>query len=269
MRKIPIFPWSGSSWGKFIKIKHLCTETNGWIETHAGSASCYLRLDWQPHLAILNDLNKDVINLLNIIVLGKAELDDMLEYTLWSEETMKLANTVLDTPDSPPVHRAWALLVMLNLTRYYYGNSQHLRTQHLVNTSHGKSGTYPGKFANWSEQIKPHVPKLRKAFITNRTALHFIRKCDHPGNTLFIDPPFLRSKRVRKVTYPGETPESNRSMHIELLETVTAVKYAKVILLGYNSNLYRDYLGSWYTEEYKVNSDGSPKNESVWVKEGV
>ena len=36
--------------------------------------------------------------------------------------------------------------------------------------------------------------------------------------------------------------------HIELLETITSLKFAKVIISAYPNELYRAYLGEWHID---------------------
>lgn len=117
---------------------------------------------------------------------------------------------------------------------------------------------------NWyrlPEWIIDTAERLRQVQIECRPALEIIKRFDSEGVFMYIDPPYLLSTRLRK-QYKHEMDEGQ---HKELLEALLASK-AKIMLSGYDSELYNRYLQDWKRLEFKSCAEhGKPRTEVVWM----
>lgn len=103
--------------------------------------------------------------------------------------------------------------------------------------------------------------RLRKVQIENRPALEVIKRFDHPDVFIYIDPPYLPEVRTGKQYRHEMTGEE----HEELLETVLGSR-AKIMISGYDSDMYNSRLNGWEKESFMSCADhGKPRKETVWM----
>lgn len=111
--------------------------------------------------------------------------------------------------------------------------------------------------------------RLKRVLLLNQGGLEVIRKFADNAHTLqYLDPTYLHETRISKNIYQYEM---DRQDHEDLLKEITAdsVK-CKIMLSGYDSELYDNYLGSWRKVVFPVSNSSSHskkkpiKNEVVW-----
>lgn len=90
------------------------------------------------------------------------------------------------------------------------------------------------------ERIIEAATRLKEVQIECRPALDVIRRFDFENVLIYADPPYLLETRYGK----QYRQEMTKKDHIELLEVLMESK-AKVILSGYESNLYDKMLDGW------------------------
>jgi len=110
-------------------------------------------------------------------------------------------------------------------------------------------------------QFDEVIVRLKHVQIETKPAITLIRELDK-HTLLYIDPPYLRSTR----TSYHYAYEMNEADHIELLQTLVGYKGA-VILSGYESDLYNEYLNGWYTitESARVGSTNPRRKQTTEV----
>lgn len=111
------------------------------------------------------------------------------------------------------------------------------------------------------EWIIDVAERLRMVQIENRPALEVIRRFDYENVFMYLDPPYLLNTRTGK-QYMHEMTEAD---HEELLKEILRSK-AKVMISGYESEMYNDYLKEW--NRYTFNScseKGTPRKEICWT----
>lgn len=92
-------------------------------------------------------------------------------------------------------------------------------------------------------------------------AHQFLRRYDYKGRELvYCDPPYLLSTRTSRRRYRFDYLEKH---HIELLELLKTLP-CNVILSGYASQLYDDFLKGWQTIEIQVMNQGGVRTEKLW-----
>jgi DNA adenine methylase len=86
-----------------------------------------------------------------------------------------------------------------------------------------------------------HARLMRVLILDGRPAVDVIRKHDGPRTLYYLDPPYLHATRATTGEYAHEM---NEAEHLELLETIQAVR-GKVLLSGYPTGLYDRTLRGW------------------------
>ena len=81
---------------------------------------------------------------------------------------------------------------------------------------------------------------------------------------MYIDPPYLLRTRTGK-QYAHEMTDVE---HEELLKVLLQSK-AKIMISGYESELYNDYLKEWNKSTFKSCAEhGNPRKEVIWMNYG-
>jgi DNA adenine methylase len=94
-------------------------------------------------------------------------------------------------------------------------------------------------------------------------AINFLKGYRFTGTELiYCDPPYLREtrkKRSRLYQY-----DYTKDQHIELLEVIKSLP-CMVMISGYESALYREFLKGWHTHFYKVGCQHGIAIEWAWM----
>lgn len=118
--------------------------------------------------------------------------------------------------------------------------------------------------SNWyhlPEWIEEIAERLRNIQIEHKPALDLIREFDSPDSFFYLDPPYLLNTRSAK-QYQYEMTEED---HIQLLETIVHCS-AQIMISGYDTPLYNDYLHTWDTLRIpNQTTSGVVREEIVWM----
>ena len=103
--------------------------------------------------------------------------------------------------------------------------------------------------------------RLRGVQIENLTALEIIKRYDTPDVFLYLDPPYLPGTRKGHL-YKYEMLETE---HKELLKAVISHP-GKIMISGYDNDLYNNMLVGWRKESIKTQAEGGLKRtETLWM----
>jgi DNA adenine methylase len=109
--------------------------------------------------------------------------------------------------------------------------------------------------------------RLKRVVILNKPAIQVIQQQDGPGTLQYLDPPYLHETRSSTDSYgPYEMSVED---HAELLDTIKQCE-GKVMLSGYDNQLYKEQLADWTRHEFDLpnNAAGGAKKarmtEVVW-----
>jgi DNA adenine methylase len=145
------------------------------------------------------------------------------------------------------------------------GNMKNYSTSNRIRR--GYTNGDEGSFKFWAANILPRVAqRIRCVNFYNEDAMDFIRKIDGYGVTLFIDPPWLPETRTAKKVYKHEM---SREDHEKLLKLIVQCD-SNIIILGYNNELYSDYLKDWERRDNNVanhsgqNAKKQRRTVSLW-----
>ena len=260
MRNVLKYP--GSKWNIASQIVDLIPKHHSYVEPFFGSGA--VLFNKQPSdIETINDLDYDVVNLFQCIQEDAEKLARMVMTTPYSRQmydeafTMDPVKEILIGADR--FHKACQFLI-----RCWMGHG--FRTTGVKvgwkNDVVGRERAYA--LWNWyrlPEWIIDIAQRLRMVQIENRPALEVIQRFNYDNVFMYIDPPYLLDTRAEK-QYKHEMSDAD---HEELLKTILQSK-AKVMISGYESEMYNDYLKDWKKLQFSSCAEyGKPRTEVVWM----
>ncbi len=94
-------------------------------------------------------------------------------------------------------------------------------------------------------------------------AITFLKSYRYTGKELiYCDPPYLR--QTRKKHYPIYKYEYTEEQHIELLNVIKSIA-CRVMISGYESPLYTEFLKNWYTHSFESKTHHGMATEWIWM----
>lgn len=258
MRAVLKYP--GSKWNIARQIVDMIPEHHSYVEPFFGSGAVLFNKP-ASDIETINDLDSEVTNLFRCIQKDAGRLARMVMTTPFSREEYdnQFRQGMEETVCIDSFQRAAGFLV-----RCWQG--------HGFRTAGGKVGwknDVAGReraYALWNwyrlpEWIIDIAERLRKVQIENRPALEVIKRFDRSGVFMYIDPPYLWETRTG-MQYVYEMPDAE---HEGLLKTLLQSR-AKIMISGYESDMYNDYLKNWNKCIFKSCAEhGKPRTEVVWM----
>lgn len=123
---------------------------------------------------------------------------------------------------------------------------------------------YPQTWREYPEIVRECAAELRSRNIeiNNMDALQVMARYDSTDTLHYVDPPYVQSTRGNHVRYEHEYDQQD---HERLLFFLQSLK-GKIVLSGYDSDLYSRNLSGW-RKECKVSHDtqGGKKIECLWM----
>ena len=254
MRRILKYP--GSKWRLSDEPVKMVPNHHTYCEPYAGSIALLFAKEPSP-IEIVNDLDSDVVNLFRCI----------------QQDSERLARLVMTTPYSREVYDA-------QFQENEYASRYQRAAGFLVkcwqghgfricggkvgwkNDVHGRERAYA--LWNWyrlPEWIIDVAERLRMVQIEHRPALEVIQRFDYGDVFMYLDPPYLLGTRARK-QYKHEMTDED---HEELLQAILQSK-AKIMISGYESELYETYLKDWKRMEFRGAAEhGGTRKEIAWI----
>ena len=209
----------------------------------------------------INDLDSDVVNLFRCIQLDSYCLARLVMTTPFSREEYDKQfddgyNPLMCIPD---FQRAAGFLIKCWQGHGFRTNGYKVGWKIDVV---GRERAYA--LWNWyrlPEWIIDIAERLRKVQIENRPAIEVIKRFNHDGVFMYIDPPYLFGIRSGK-QYKHEMTDAH---HEEMLKELLHSK-AKIMISGYESDMYNDYLIGWNKKTFDSCAEhGKPRKEVVWM----
>lgn len=111
------------------------------------------------------------------------------------------------------------------------------------------------------ETMKLATERLKGVQIENFPATELLKRYDTSDVFIYADPPYLHGTR-KNYLYKHEMSDQD---HEELLELL-AGHTGKVLLSGYDSDLYNNMLGGWNKVQKNTRAEGGQKRtETLWM----
>jgi DNA adenine methylase len=213
---------------------------------------------------ILNDLNKDIINLYRVLQndAKSARLQKLLFLTPYSREEYNLAFEVSEDQ----IERARRLLIRslmsYNATSVCMNNSK----SGFRNDGTRAYTTPAHNWASYPAELQFFIDRLRGVVIENLDAFVLIERMSKSKDTLlYLDPPYPQDTRSSSNKHFYEYEMSNED-HTRLVELVLAVK-GMVVLSGYATAIYDPLeAAGWRKVEkvFQINYSGK-RTECLWL----
>lgn len=256
MVKNAILKYPGGKWriGDWI-ISHF-PEHKVYVEPFFGSGACFFKKP-PSYIETINDLNGDIVNLFRVCREYPEELARLINMTPFSREEFENCYEHTDNP----VEQARRTLVRYHQS--YGTTNSHMKTWRNVQTYGGPRCST--MWNNLPQIICDCCERLKNAQIECVDALTLIKRYNNENTLIYCDPPYLQSLR-KKDMYAVEMDEEQ---HIKLLEEIKKSK-SKIIISGYDNELYNEYLTDWQTDTIKTTvQQGLHRTEKIWMNFNV
>lgn len=227
-------------------------EHDVYLEPFAGSLAVLFNKN-RSHIETVNDLDGEVTNFFRVIRDRGNELERVISLTPFSrreyEDAYKPSHDELERARRFAV-KCWMGFGCGNLYRNGFKSGQQT---HSPNPSNA-----------WKElpnTIKLAVERLKGVQIENLPAEELIKRYDTSDVFIYADPPYLHDTR-KNYLYKHEMSDTD---HKELLKLLT-IHQGKVLLSGYDNDLYNKMLGGWNkVQKDTIAEGGRRRTETLWM----
>lgn len=235
-------------------------EHHSYVEPYCGGIAVLLNKE-PSRIETINDLDDDVINLFRVIQnhATRKELIQQIVFTPYARTEYDSAfPESSDADELDPVERAKNFLIRSGMG---YGFR-------LCEKTGWKRDVYAREAAyavrHWNdlpEVIINVAQRIKMVQVEHRPAVELIKAFNHDNVLIYADPPYLLSTRSRKM-YQHEMFDQD---HVELLETLLQ-HTGRVMLSGYDNEIYNTYLQGWRKESIPARAERSlPRTECLWM----
>lgn len=259
-----VLKYPGSKWNIASEIVSYIPKHHTYVEPFFGSGAVLFNKA-PSAIETINDLDSNVTNLFRCI----------------QTDSERLARLVMTTPFSREVYDAQ---FECDVTQTMYINNFERAANFLIKCWQGHGFRTNGYKVGWKNDVQGRenmyalwnwyrlpewiigiAERLRQVQIENRPALEVIERFNYENVFMYIDPPYLLGTRTGK-SYMHEMSDED---HIKLLEMLLQSK-AMVMISGYESDMYNDYLKGW--KKCYLNScaeHGKPRTEVIWMNYSI
>lgn len=223
-----------------------------YLEPFAGSLAVLFNKK-RCHIETVNDLDGEVTNFFCILRDRGNELEQLISLTPFSrreyEDAYKSCEDELERARRFAV-KCWMGFGCGNLYRNGFKSGQQTYSPN------------PAKaWAKLPETMKLATERLKGVQIENLPAVELIKRYDTSDVFIYADPPYLHGTR-KNYLYKHEMSETD---HKELLKLLT-VHPGKVLLSGYDNDLYNKMLGGWNKVQKDTQAEGGRRRtETLWM----
>lgn len=223
-----------------------------YVEPYAGSLA--VLFNKKPcHIETVNDLHDEVVNFFRALRDNGEELRNLIELTPYSRTEYEKAYEKSDSD----IERARRFCV-----RCWMGfGSSNLYKNGFRSGQQTKSPNPAKAWAKLSETMRIASKRLKDVQIECLPALELISRYDTEDVFMYIDPPYLHGTR-KNYLYKYEMDECG---HEDLLKIL--VKHqGKILLSGYENEMYNDYLSGWKKAQKATRAEnGLARTEILWM----
>jgi len=258
----PALRYHGSKWRMAPWIIRHFSAHRIYCEPFGGGAAVLLRKprSWSE---VYNDLDCDVVNFFQVLRERTEEFMHVLSLTPFARDEFDQAYEPADDPMERA--RRFAILSAQGMVSGCQGKTS-FRTNITYNAS-----AVARAWAEYPERIRDVANRLRGVTIENRDYETLMRGHDSIHSLFYVDPPYLRETRTshRKYTEEFDSPEA----HGKLIDFLCGLE-GKVILSGYDSDLYEERLATWWSVSASTMSErpgtgAVARTETIWLNESA
>ena len=225
---------------------------NVYLEPYAGSLSVLLNKP-RCHIETVNDLHGEVVNFFRVLRDNPDELKRLVEFTPYSRTEYDLSYQ----ESIEPIERARRFCV-----RCWQGfGCSNLYHNGFKSGQQGSSPNPAKAWAEYSSVIILAAERLRGVQIENLPAMELIQRYNTSDVFIYADPPYLHGTR-KNYLYKHEMKDAD---HEKLLNVL--VKHpGKILLSGYDNDMYNDVLQGWNKVQKNTRAEGGrARTETLWM----
>lgn len=269
----PLLRYFGGKWQlRHWIIEHL-PEHRFYAEPFAGGASVLLAKSPAAGGEIINDLNRDVINLFRVMQCkdSAAELQRRLDWTPYAKAELEISREA----STDVIERARRMVIRSFMgieVAGVRGTKSGFRMGNVDLRRLDQDGTRTFRncakdWANWKAALRVIQARLAGVMIYEMDALAFVDLMDSPEALLYVDPPYHVETRTRDhdgARYAVEfTPEQHAILIARLLKCS-----AKVVISGYPHESYSPLTEAGWKlvkKDYRANMSHNRRTECLWI----
>lgn len=247
-----LLKYPGSKWRIANWIISHFPEHKVYCEPFFGSGAVFFNKK-RAYIETINDLDGDIVNLFRVCRERTTELVRLIELTPFARDEFRYCYERSDDP----LEQARRTIV-----RYHqsFGTSNSSKNSWKNTQTAGD----PRCATMWNylpDAVAKCALILKDAQIENTDAIELICRYNDKDTLIYCDPPYLQSLR-RKNIYAYEMDEKK---HIELLNVLKESK-SKIVISGYDNELYNRELRGWYTDTKETTAQmGLHRTEKIWA----
>ncbi|MGF7002424.1 DNA adenine methylase [Lachnospiraceae bacterium PFB1-21] len=228
-------------------------EHDVYLEPFAGSLAVFFNKE-RCHIETVNDLDGEITNFFQVLRDRGEELNQAIELTPFSRKEYENAYHEEDVTDIEKARRfavkCWMGFGCGNLYRNGFKSGQQRKS--------------PNPARAWSvlpETLTLAAERLKGVQIENLPAVELINRYDTEDVFMYVDPPYLRGTR-KNYLYRHEMKDAE---HEELLN-VLVNHPGRILLSGYDNEMYNDMLPEWRKVEKATLAEGGRRRvETLWM----
>lgn len=246
----PVVKWHGGKYYMFRDIISLFPEHKIYVEPFGGAASVLLNKEPAP-VEVYNDLDHRIVRLFRVLRNHPEEFQRRLSLTPYAEEEFNQAKASdTNTPllgQEKKDNQAGADEIELARRDYVrwrmsFGGQAESFSFTVSRSRRGMADVVSSFLSSIDDLLPQIVERFRRVQIMNRDALDVIREFDSPDTLFYCDPPYYPETRTNPDVYRHEYSEKD---HEQLLSTLLGCQ-GKVVISGYDCDLYNDMLADWH-----------------------
>lgn len=254
----PLIRYHGGKWKLAPWILSHLPEHRVYVEPFGGAGSVLLKKQ-RAYAEVYNDLDHEMVNLFRVVRDRGDELRRALELTPFAREEFDLAWE----PTEDPLERARRTVVRAGMGRDSASATMGRKASFRVYVGDKRSATTMTDWTNYPEALDAIVARLRGVAIENRDAKLVMSAYDGHDTVHYVDPPYVFETRDEgRSDYRHELDDSAHEALLAFLGTLLG----KVVLSGYDCDLYNELLPGWGKVAKQAFADGAKaRTEVLWL----
>ncbi len=253
--KYPGSKWSTADW--IISNFPPGYEKLTYLEPFFGSGAVFFNKR-RSVIETINDLDSNVVNLFKIIRERPEELARLIDFTPWAREEYRLSYEMSGDPLEDArrfLVRMWQAIGAKSSDKTGWRNN--------IKGMNGNLTQFNNRLPDGIIKVSCRLKHTNTCLvqIENQPAIQLIDRYNRDNVLMYIDPPYLLSTRSNRI-YKHEMKDED---HEALLEVLLQNK-ARIILSGYDNQLYNSILQEWHKESINCTAEGGRAAvETIWM----
>lgn len=252
----PALRYHGGKWLLADWLISLFPRHRVYVEPYGGAMSVLLSKP-RSYAEIYNEKDGEIVNVFKMLRERGPELQRLLQLTPFARS--EFVESYADSGE--PLESARKTII-----KSFMGfGSDAIKNKSGFRANPHRSGTTPaGDWANYGDSLSLLTERLRGVVIEQREAIDVILQHDSIDTFYYVDPPYVHSTRSssKPKQYRFEMTDDEHRKLADILKNVKG----KVLVSGYQCDLYEHLYNGWYRHEKVALADGaSPRLEVAWA----